>query len=248
MTDTDLPEAQSQAIARAVREALARRRISRQRLADEARISISTLEKALSGRRPFTLATTLRLEEALGVSLRVSEPAAAPLLQRHAPEELGAYTREAVAWLEGRYLTLRPSFGAAGSLFAYRTDILWDDSAACLIFQEVERSDAPFAQSGRVSVPHQSGAVYFVTNWRGQVRLVTLGRPTILGEMYGILSTLQVGRGSVLTPVSAPIAYIPEQRMEVAVAYGRIAPDAPVFPACAALLRRVTDEGYAILF
>ncbi|MFD0935654.1 transcriptional regulator, partial [Methylobacterium trifolii] len=43
MTETELPEAQSRAIAQAVREALARRRISRQALADEARISISTL-------------------------------------------------------------------------------------------------------------------------------------------------------------------------------------------------------------
>ena len=57
-------------IAAAIREELARRRISRQFLADEARISISTLEKALSGRRAFTLATTIRLEEALGIRLR----------------------------------------------------------------------------------------------------------------------------------------------------------------------------------
>ena len=65
LPETELPDAQSRLIAGAVREALARRRMSRQALADAARISISTLEKALSGRRPFTLATTLRLEEAV---------------------------------------------------------------------------------------------------------------------------------------------------------------------------------------
>src|SRR5579871_782576 len=66
----DLSDEQSGQIAHHVREELARRRMSRKGLADLAKISISTLEKALSGRRPFTLATTIRLEAALGVSLR----------------------------------------------------------------------------------------------------------------------------------------------------------------------------------
>ncbi len=64
-----------EAIALRVREELARRRLSRQWLADQSRVSLSTLEKALSGRRPFTLATVVRLEDALGTDLRgVPEP------------------------------------------------------------------------------------------------------------------------------------------------------------------------------
>src|SRR5713101_9323889 len=70
LSDKQLSDQQSRSVAALVREQLARRRISRQHLADQAKISISTLEKALSGRRPFTLATTVRLEEALGVPLR----------------------------------------------------------------------------------------------------------------------------------------------------------------------------------
>jgi transcriptional regulator with XRE-family HTH domain len=70
LSDNQLSDEQSRSVAAIVREELARRRISRQHLAEMAKISISTLEKALSGRRPFTLATTIRLEEALGVSLR----------------------------------------------------------------------------------------------------------------------------------------------------------------------------------
>ena len=70
LSDKQLSDEQSRSVAALVREQLARRRISRQHLADQAKISISTLEKALSGRRPFTLATTVRLEEALGVPLR----------------------------------------------------------------------------------------------------------------------------------------------------------------------------------
>ena len=70
LSENQLSDEQSRSVAAIVREELARRRISRQYLAEMAKISISTLEKALSGRRPFTLATTIRLEQALGLSLR----------------------------------------------------------------------------------------------------------------------------------------------------------------------------------
>src|SRR6476646_7320759 len=102
----------SHAVALLVREELARRRLSRQWLADQAKVSLSTLEKALAGRRPFTLATVVRLEDVLGTSLRA--PAAARDAPRlFAPESMGAYARPAVQWLEGSYLTLRPSFSEA---------------------------------------------------------------------------------------------------------------------------------------
>src|SRR5215813_6868575 len=119
-SDKQLSDAQSRAVATLVREELARRRISRQHLADQAKISISTLEKALSGRRPFTLATTIRLEEALGVSLRRA-PAPAVTAARGngvAPADLGYYARQSVSWIEGSYLTLRPSFGDKDAIYA----------------------------------------------------------------------------------------------------------------------------------
>ncbi|WP_018261056.1 helix-turn-helix domain-containing protein [Methylobacterium sp. WSM2598] len=238
--DTDLPESESLRVAETVREALARRRMSRQALADAARISLSTLEKALAGRRPFTRATTVRLEEALGVSLRGPAPSA-----RHAPERLGAYSREAVAWLEGRYLTLRPSFGDAAALFAYRTEILWDPEGGRLVFREAERLDAPFAQSGEVSVPNLSGTIYLVTNWQGQVRLAMLGRPTIHGELYGLLTTLHAGRGAQLTPAACPLALLPD-RGEVP--SGRITPGMPAYAPCRRHLARVCDEGFGVVF
>src|ERR1700676_1509731 len=125
-SEKQLSAEQSRLVAAIIREEVARRRISRQHLADQAKISISTLEKALSGRRPFTLATTIRLEEALGVSLRKGDgagSAAAPT--NMAPGDLGFYSRPAVAWIEGSYLTLRPSFSDPQAIFAYRTEICW---------------------------------------------------------------------------------------------------------------------------
>jgi transcriptional regulator with XRE-family HTH domain len=248
VTDKQLTDEQSRAVAAIVREELARRRISRQHLAEQAKISVSTLEKALGGRRPFTLATTVRLEQALGLSLRKSngnETATAPVSGDVAPEGLGSYSHRAVAWLEGKYLTLRPSFGEKDSIYAYCTDITWDAAASCLTFRESERFDAAFTQFGEVSVPNQSGHIYLVTNRFGQYRLIVVSRPTIAGEMFGILTTLLAGRGSLLTPISAPIAFLPLGKIS-APAFGRVAPGDASYAAYRGYLRRTVEEPFAM--
>ena len=114
-----------------------------------------------------------------------------------------------MTWLEGAYITLRPSFGDNDAIYAYRTEIAWDAAVSSLVFREGERTDADYTQFGEVAVPNQSGFIYLVTNRHGQHRLITVSRPTILGEMYGIITTLLAGRGSLLTPIAAPIAYLP---------------------------------------
>jgi transcriptional regulator with XRE-family HTH domain len=243
LQDRDLPEDQSARIAAAVRDALARRHMSRQMLADQARISISTLEKVLSGRRPFTVATTVRLEEALGTALRPQPSGAQPGL---APEALGSYSETGALWIEGRYLTLRPSFGEPGAIFAYQTDIAWDAGVSHLVFREAERLDADFTHSGVVSLPPESGHVYLVTNKRGQYRLAVLGRPTIQGDMYGILTTLRAGKGSHLTPVATPIALVREGAV-AAPMFGRIQVGDPCHAVYRRHLDRVTDEQFATL-
>jgi transcriptional regulator with XRE-family HTH domain len=239
--DGELSADQSASVTLRIREVLARRRISRQRLADEARISLSTLEKALAGARPFTLATLIRLEQALGQPLRPSETPAGL-----APTDLGAYSHAAVTWLEGDYLTLRPSFERAEAIYAYRTQIAWSDEASCLTFHEAARQDTAFTQTGQVSLPNQSGHVYLRTNDRGQMRLITLGRPTIAGEMFGLLSTLQSGRGGHLSPIGAPIALIPLHRAADA-RFGQVAPAETHYPAYHAWLERAEKEGFVRL-
>jgi transcriptional regulator with XRE-family HTH domain len=243
-SEKQLSDEQSRAVAALIREALARRRISRQRLAEEAKISISTLEKALSGRRPFTLATTIRLEEALGVPLRKGSTEVATPMVSLAPGDLGFYSRPAVSWIEGFYLTLRPSFGDPAAIYAYRTEICWDDALSSLIFRESERVDADFSQQGLVSVPNQSGYVYLVTNRQGQYRLVIISRP-IYGEMFGIMTTLQVGRGNQLLPVSAPIAYVPLAKLADP-QFGRIADGHPCYDSYRKYLKRTIEEPFAL--
>jgi transcriptional regulator with XRE-family HTH domain len=242
--DTKLSDEQSRLVAAQIREEIARRRITRQLLADKAKISISTLEKALSGRRPFTLATTVRLEEALGVSLRINN-VPSPTNDGVAPDALGFYSRRAVAWIEGVYLTVRPSFGDKDAIYAYRTEIFWNEETSNLVFRESERLDAAFTQQGDVSVPNPSGHIYLVTNVHGQYRLIIVARPTISGEMYGILATLQVGRGAQLTPVAAPIAFIPMKDLKE-VHFGRLGPSDSCYATYQSHLKRTVEEPFAI--
>jgi transcriptional regulator with XRE-family HTH domain len=246
--DKQLSDEQSRQVAETIREEIARRRISRQALAEQAKLSLSTLEKVLGGRRPFTLATTVRLEQALGVSLRKTPGIPAPAAPANgdvAPDSLGAYSRRAVTWLEGVYVTLRPSFGDKDSIYAYRTEIAWEAAASSLVFREGERTDAAYTQFGEVAVPNQSGFIYLVTNRHGQHRLITVSRPTILGEMYGIITTLLAGRGSLLTPIAAPIAYLPI-RMIPSPTLGRISSGDANYAVYRQHLRRTIDEPFAM--
>lgn len=232
----------SEAVALIVREELARRRLSRQWLADAARVSLSTLEKALAGSRPFTLATVVRLEGALGTSLRHRRPADSAA-RPFAPETMGAYSRPAVQWLEGSYLTLRPSFSEPDAVFAYLTSIAWDDAQGHLVFSEAARTDSQYEQKGFVSFPSMSGAIYLVTISEGQYRVAILNRP-VGGGMSGILLTLAAGEGAQLTPAAVPIALVPT-RLSADPQVGVIRAGDECFAEYRECVDRVTGRGYA---
>ncbi|MGA9580912.1 MAG: helix-turn-helix transcriptional regulator [Allosphingosinicella sp.] len=237
---------ESGATAMRIREELARRRLSRQWLADEAKVSLSTLEKALSGQRPFTLATVVRLEGALGVALRASQPPErGPSDPGLAPEEMGAYSRAAVHWLEGEYLTLRRSFSESDAIFAYRTLIEWDDTPHCLSFSESSRLDSDFEQHGFVSFPHLSGHIYLVTNVEGQFRIAILGRPSRAGALNGILTTLAAGSGAQLIPATTPIALLPMSRRP-GTEFGLIRPGDECHSEYSEHVSAVRDKGFAM--
>jgi transcriptional regulator with XRE-family HTH domain len=229
-------------IAHRIREEVARRRMSRQSLAALAKISMSTLEKAMAGSRPFTLATVIRIEEALGVRFRpVEDPAQA---HHFAPDHMGAYSKAAVRWLEGRYLALRPSFSMAGSICGSLIEIHWNEDAGYLGFAETQRLDARFEQAGHVSLPNLSGHIYLVTNVFGQYRMMILNRPTIDGTLFGTLSTLKVGHGSQLIPTCCATALVREEH-QTDLALGLIHPGAPRHAAYSEILDTVTRSDYA---
>lgn len=241
-----LTSADAQSAMARLREEIARRRMSRQALADMARVSLSTLEKGLSGSRPFTLATLVRIEDALGVDLRSIPTRDAETPTGTAPDELGSYSRASVGWIVGSHLTLRPSFGEPRAIYAYRTDVAWDETTSRLSFREAERVDQDFTQFGSVAVPQQSGHIYFVTNRHGQYRLIVVARPAITGEMHGLITTLRAGKGAHLSPVATPVVLkrIPNGEQP---AFGRIAPGHAAYASYRALLKRTLDEHYASL-
>jgi transcriptional regulator with XRE-family HTH domain len=243
----DLESDRSEAVALRIREELARRRLSRQWLADEARVSLSTLEKALSGRRPFTLATVVRLEQALGLPLRDerrsgSEGQGGSGL---APEGMGAYSRAGVRWLEGEYLTLRPSFSEPGALYAYRTLIEWNEAKGHLVFSETERLDHEFEQQGFVSFPHFSGHIYLVTAEAGQYRIAILCRPSGGGALNGVLTTLVAGAGAQLIPAATPLALVPA-RPDSKSDYGVVRPGDRCHDDYRACIDKIPQRGYAL--
>ena len=242
MSDEDLSAEEN-----LIREELAKRRLTRAALADDAKLSLSTLEKAMAGQRPFTLATVVRLESALGMKLRRTGNGHAAAEMALAPESLGSYSRPAVKWLEGSYLTLRPSFSVTKGIYAYRTEIGWDTALSQLVFQESERLDTAYKQDGYVSVPHQSGYIYLVTNKHGQHRMATLSRPMIGGEMFGLLATLQSGKGATLMPIAVPIVLIPVRRFAEVPRFGLIKPEEADYAPYEKLLRRCINEPFIIL-
>lgn len=203
-------EAESRQFMQTVREEIARRRISRDQLAVQARISLSTLDKALSGERPLTLATRIRLEDALGLSMDTEGAAptvtSAPAI---APSDLGAYSQQAADWLAGEYVTLRPSFDTEGAIYAYRTRIEWHNERAQFVFSEHDRLFGAYAQRGCVSIPSRSGFLYLYTNEQGQMRLAIFNRPAITGELYGVMAGLRSVAGGNLSPVATHIALVP---------------------------------------
>lgn len=231
----------NQETAALVREALARKRMSRAALAAAARVSLSSLEKALAGQRPFTDASVIRIEEALGIKLRRQGNGA-----QHAPDELGSYSRASVAWLEGEYVTLRPSSVSAEEIYAYTTVISWDEAASHLVFKESGRLDKAFTQHGAVSIPHQTGHIYLVTNRHGQHRMAVLARPIPGRDMHGLLTTLQAGKGAQLTPVSMPIMLAPAAQFAQLVSYGIIEKRDEQYRDYLARLSRTMKDSFAI--
>jgi hypothetical protein len=156
---------------------------------------------------------------------------------------MGAYARPAVQWLEGTYLTLRPSFSEPRAIFAYLTSINWDEANGHLVFSETARTDAEYEQKGFVSFPNISGAIYLVTMWQGQYRVALLNRPS--GRwLSGILLTLAAGQGAQLIPASVPIVLLPTTA-EDGKTIGVVREGDADYEEYRTCVDRVTDQGYA---
>lgn len=74
--------------------------------------------------------------------------------------------------------------------------------------------------------------------------MIVVARPTIQGEMHGLLTTLQSGRGAHLSPVATPIV-LKSLKKDARAHYGRIAAGHQAFAVYSALLRKTLDDNFA---
>jgi transcriptional regulator with XRE-family HTH domain len=228
----------SDTISTAIKKELGRRRMSRAALAAAVNISLSAMEKGLSGDRKFSDAVLAQIENVLGLTLRES-------IDSSAPDALGGYARAAVSWLEGNYLTIRPSPRRKHVLYTYATHVSWNDERNVLVFKETARLDKAYAQAGDVSVPHQSGHIYFVTNAHGQYRMAVMKRQPMTGEMFGLLLTLQKETGVRLKPVTMPVVMVPMLSLKQAPMLGVVSEANRAYAEYSAKLAMVLEEGFA---
>jgi hypothetical protein len=112
--DKQLSAEQSRQVAELVREELRRRRISRQTLAEQAKLSLSTLEKVLAAAGLYARhhgaagAGARRLLAQKGPRGSARLP---PAMARFRPTGSAPIPPRRRPWLEGTYITVRPSFG-----------------------------------------------------------------------------------------------------------------------------------------
>jgi transcriptional regulator with XRE-family HTH domain len=242
-----------------IKTAMIEKKLTQAELADAADIHEKTIQNLLAGRSVrdqtlFDVCMVLGLDfdkvrAAWAREGRETEPRDAPEPGasdgRAAPVYMGAYTRAGVDHYIGSYLTVRPSFGVAGGVMAYRTDITWDDAWPSLLFQERDRPDKPFHHRGRLYVPASSMYVHLVSLTKGAMRMVMVSQLDPAGEMRGLVTTLSK-QGARLMPVSAPIVYLKRDDFSE-VALGEINPGDADHPTYRALLDETIAQGYARL-
>ncbi len=253
------PSNRNRAIER-LRTAMIEKKITQAGLADAADCHEKTIQNLFGGRtvRDQTLFDVCMVLDLDFDALKAEWAGTGPSGQPHddetgqagagtevAPIYMGGYTRQAVDHLVGSFLTLRPAFTKDNVIFAFRTDISWDENWPSLLFRERDRPDAPYSHTGRVHVPPSSQFIHLVSLTKGAMRMIVLSPPDQRDLMRGIITTLR-RQGAAVSPVSAPIVY---RRLAepVDTAFGEIAAGEKAYNCYRAHLDECVDDGHARL-
>jgi hypothetical protein len=186
------------AIATAIQRYLDANGLARKDLIRE-HLSKSSIEKLFQG--DFTERTLDKVEGILKTSFRA--PPAPP--RETADRSVGGYVFDAVEYLQGDYLCVRPMFANPANFNAYLVTISWSEARKCLVFEEKSRFDGKYRQQGTVHIPFGTAYMNLVSANAGNVRTILLSLPDGDGMMRGIISTLSNPKGSVYIPVAAPM-------------------------------------------
>ena len=162
-------------------------------------LSKSSIEKLFQG--DFTERTLNKVEGILKTSFQ-RQPKAR---EDTAAKSVGGYVFDAVEYLQGDYLCVRPMFANPANFNAYLISITWSDAQKCLVFEEKSRFDGKYRQVGTVYIPFGTAFMNLVSSSAGNVRTVLLSLPDTEEMMRGIISTLSNPKGSIYIPVAAPI-------------------------------------------
>jgi hypothetical protein len=197
--ETDLgSKPDRKAIASAIQRYLDANGLARKDLIRE-HLSKSSIEKLFQG--DFTERTLNKVE---GI-LKTSFQKAAAVRRDTAGKSVGGYVFDAVEYLQGDYLSIRPMFANPANINAYVIAIAWSDAQNCLVFEEKSRFDGKYRQNGTVYIPFGTAFMNLVSSSAGNVRTVLLSLPDSDDMMRGIISTLSNPKGSIYIPVAAPI-------------------------------------------
>jgi hypothetical protein len=186
------------AIATAIQRYLDANGLARKDLIRE-HLSKSSIEKLFQG--DFTERTLNKVEGILKTSFR----APSAVREDTADRSVGGYVFDAVEYLQGDYLCIRPMFAHPANFNAYLITISWSDERKCLVFEEKSRFDGKYRQKGTVHIPFGTAYMNLVSANAGNVRTILLSLPDSDSMMRGIISTLSNPKGSVYIPVAAPI-------------------------------------------
>jgi transcriptional regulator with XRE-family HTH domain len=242
------------AVAR-IKTAMIEKKMTQAELADAADCHEKTIQNLLNG-RPVRDQTLFDVCMVLGLDFDEIRhgadgedspelPGSKGAVKGVAPVHMGAYTRAAVDHYMGSYLTLRPSFSVPGTIIAYRTDISWDEEWPSLLFQERDRPDAPYSHRGRLYIPASSMFIHLVSLTKGAMRMVLVSQLDRLGQMRGLITTLNKQR-ALLVPVAAPIVYVRRDQFSAST-LGEIKEGAGPWREYRQLLTETVEAGYARL-
>jgi transcriptional regulator with XRE-family HTH domain len=245
---------QNNALAR-IRTAMIEKKITQAELADAADCHEKTVQNLLNGRPVrdqtlFDVCMVLGLDfDEVKTAIKGGAGPEGPPVKGEArgiaPVYMGAYTREAVDYYIGSYLTLRPSFSLTATVVAYRTDITWDEEWPSLVFQERDRPDQPYSHHGRLYIPASSNFIHLVSLTKGAMRAVLVSQLDRLGHMRGLITTLNKQR-ALLMPVAAPIVYVRRDQFG-APALGEIKEGSAAYREYRQLLTETVESSYARL-
>ena len=186
------------AIATAIQRYLDANGLARKDLIRE-HLSKSSIEKLFQG--DFTERTLNKVEGILKTSFRKTSAGR----EETADRSVGGYVFDAVEYLQGDYVCVRPMFANPANFNAYLITISWSDERKCLVFEEKSRFDGKYRQTGTVHIPFGTSYMNLVSASAGNVRTILLSLPDSEDMMRGIISTLSNPKGSVYIPVAAPI-------------------------------------------